>query len=187
MRPRSQCPASVTARKRLPSGSIRSPEMPPKSVDGEVNTSPPRNSSLPKRRRSWSRLSKEVIGVARTSMRPCASAGAAASRSAAAARSTAGETGREKSATRCPRIRPPASMSGGVEEGRGFARPDVRLVHGRAPRRLGGMLVKQFRKLLGHRAPELLGIDDGHGTAVVAGHVMADADGDELDRRARLD
>ena len=40
-------------------------------------------------------------------------------------------------------------------------------------------------QLLGHGAAELLGIDDGDGAPVIARHVMADADGDELDRRAQ--
>ena len=34
---------------------------------------------------------------------------------------------------------------------------------------------------------ELLGIDDGDGAAVIARHVVADADGDQFDRRARFD
>ena len=50
-----------------------------------------------------------------------------------------------------------------------------------------GMLVEEFGELLGHGAAQLLGIDDGHGALVVARDVMADADGDELDRRAVLD
>ncbi len=57
----------------------------------------------------------------------------------------------------------------------------------RAPsRRLGrGLLVEQLGELVGHGAAELLGIDDGDGAAIVARHVMADADGDQFDRRAR--
>jgi hypothetical protein len=35
--------------------------------------------------------------------------------------------------------------------------------------------------------PSFLGVDDGDGAAVVARHVVADADGDQLDRRAGLD
>ena len=53
--------------------------------------------------------------------------------------------------------------------------------------RLGALLLEQLGELLGHRAAELLGVDDGDGAAVVARHVVADADGDQLDRRARLD
>ena len=51
----------------------------------------------------------------------------------------------------------------------------------------GGVLLEQLGELLGHRAAELLGIDDGDGAAIIARHVVADADGDQLDRRARLD
>ena len=51
-----------------------------------------------------------------------------------------------------------------------------------APRR---MLVEQLGELLGHRAAKLLGVDDGDGAAVIARHVVADADGDQLDRRAQ--
>ena len=49
------------------------------------------------------------------------------------------------------------------------------------------VLVEQLGELVGHRAAELLGVDDGDGAAVVARHVVADADGDQLDRRAGLD
>jgi hypothetical protein len=42
--------------------------------------------------------------------------------------------------------------------------------------------LEQRRQLLGHRAAQLFRIDDGHRAAVVAGHVVADADGDQFDR-----
>src|SRR3984893_13707910 len=48
-------------------------------------------------------------------------------------------------------------------------------------------LVEQRGELLHHRAAQLVGVDDSDGAAVVARNVMADADGYELDRRARLD
>ena len=48
-----------------------------------------------------------------------------------------------------------------------------------------GVLVEQVGELLHHRAAQFLGIDDGDGAAVVAGDVVADADRDQLDRRAR--
>ncbi len=55
-------------------------------------------------------------------------------------------------------------------------------------RRRGALgLAEQFGELLGHGAAELLGIDDGDRTAVVARDVVADADGDQFDRRAGLD
>ena len=48
-------------------------------------------------------------------------------------------------------------------------------------------LVEQFGELLRHHAAQLLGVDDRDGALVIARHVVADADGDQLDRRARLD
>ena len=48
-------------------------------------------------------------------------------------------------------------------------------------------VVEQAGELLDHRAAELLGIHDRHRAAVIAGHVVADADRDQLDRRALLD
>src|SRR5215475_5359733 len=44
------------------------------------------------------------------------------------------------------------------------------------------LLVEQLGQLLQHGAAELLGVDDRHGAAVVARHVVADADGDQLHR-----
>ncbi len=56
-----------------------------------------------------------------------------------------------------------------------------------AGRSAAGILLEQFGELLGHGAAEFLGIDDGDGAAVIARDVMADADGDQFDRRAGLD
>ena len=42
--------------------------------------------------------------------------------------------------------------------------------------------IEQFGQLIHHRAAELFGIDDGDRAPIVARHVMADADGKELDR-----
>ena len=39
------------------------------------------------------------------------------------------------------------------------------------------ILVEQLGKLVGHDAGEFLGVCHSHGATVVAGHVMADADG----------
>src|ERR1700712_499620 len=50
-----------------------------------------------------------------------------------------------------------------------------------------GGLAEQFGKLFGDRAAELLGIDDGDGTAIIAGDVVTDADRDQFDRRTGLD
>src|SRR3546814_1160220 len=47
--------------------------------------------------------------------------------------------------------------------------------------------LEQLGQLLHHRAAELLGVDDGDRATVVAGHVVADADGQQLHRRAGLD
>jgi len=58
---------------------------------------------------------------------------------------------------------------------------------GRAHAFLGPMFLEQLGKLFGHDAAELLGVDDGDRAAVVARDVVADADGDQFDRRARLD
>ena len=61
--------------------------------------------------------------------------------------------------------------------------PARRLAHG-----FGGRLfLEQFGELLGHHAAEFLGIHDGDGAAVIARHVVADADRDQLDRRTRFD
>ncbi len=51
----------------------------------------------------------------------------------------------------------------------------------------GEILIEQLGKLLGHDAGKLLRIGDGDGPAIVAGNVMADADGKQLNRRSRLD
>jgi hypothetical protein len=48
--------------------------------------------------------------------------------------------------------------------------------------RPGSLHLEQPRKLLDDRAAELLDVHDRHRALVVAGHVVADADGDELDR-----
>ena len=46
---------------------------------------------------------------------------------------------------------------------------------------------EKLGELFGHRAAELLGVDDGDGAPIIPRHVMADADRDQLDRRARFD
>src|SRR5260370_5271174 len=61
----------------------------------------------------------------------------------------------------------------------------ARLAHG--PNVLGLFLVEQRGKLLHHGTAQLIGVDDGDGSAIVARDIVADADGDQLDRRARLD
>src|SRR5262245_42948528 len=49
------------------------------------------------------------------------------------------------------------------------------------------VLFEQLGELFGHGTAELLGVDDGHGATIVARDIVADADGDQLDRRAGLD
>src|SRR3546814_12456475 len=63
---------------------------------------------------------------------------------------------------------------GGAARGAGAARHDA-------------FLLEELGQLLHHRAAELLGIDDGDGAAVVAGHVVPDADGQQVHRRAGPD
>jgi len=46
---------------------------------------------------------------------------------------------------------------------------------------------KQIDQLLGHGAAKLLRIHDGHRLAIIARHVMADADGGEFDAGAGFD
>src|SRR4051812_49193768 len=48
-------------------------------------------------------------------------------------------------------------------------------------------LAEQFGELFGDGAAEFFGVDDGDGAAIVARDVVADADRDQLDRRAGLD
>src|SRR5262245_30518074 len=77
---------------------------------------------------------------------------------------------------------------GGIEECRRRTRPNIRLAQTRAYLTvLRRMFIKQLGKLFGHGAAQLLGVHDGHGAAVVASHIVADADCDQLDWRARLD
>ena len=72
--------------------------------------------------------------------------------------------------------------------GRRCQGPDLTAVCGAAEgvrRRAGGSgcaLLEQLDELVGHGAGELGRVGDGDGAAVVARHVVADADGDQLDR-----
>ena len=49
------------------------------------------------------------------------------------------------------------------------------------------ILVEELGELFQHHAAQLLGVDDRHGAAVVAGHVVTDADRDQLDLAQALD
>src|SRR5262249_48708210 len=83
----------------------------------------------------------------------------------------------------------------GLPSGSAFAAGPGRLGHGapgtaglaRDAGFLGVLLVEQRGELFHHGAAQLVGVDDSDGAAVVAGDVVADADGDQLDRRARFD
>src|SRR5207244_13218521 len=59
-----------------------------------------------------------------------------------------------------------------------------------APPATGGLramsLAEELGELFGDRAAEFLGVDNGHGAAIVARDVVADADRDQPDRRAGL-
>ena len=48
-------------------------------------------------------------------------------------------------------------------------------------------IAEQLGELLRHGAGQFLGVGDGHGAAVIARDVMADADGDQLHWRIGLD
>src|SRR5690242_11148900 len=68
-----------------------------------------------------------------------------------------------------------------AETGSGLrAARDRGVLHGR-------LLIEELGKLLRHGAAKLLRIHDSHGTPVIARHVVAYADGDQFDRRARFD
>src|ERR1700730_6159590 len=68
MRPVNQLPLSLKEMKRSPLASSRHPDSPPKPGKAEVRTSPLRYSSFLNRTREWSRVSKEAIGLALTSI-----------------------------------------------------------------------------------------------------------------------
>ena len=156
------------------------------------SSSPPRNSSWPKRRREGSRGSNAKIGRARISTLTGGSAtrglvGSASAETAASASAPASgchQPARRNQASPC------GTSGGGGRRLADPRRPACSRVQPppHAARRLGrGTFLEQLGELLGHRAAELLGIHDGDGAAVVARHVVADADGDQLDRRAGLD
>ena len=48
-------------------------------------------------------------------------------------------------------------------------------------------VAEEFGELFGHGAGQFLGVGDGDGTLIVAGHVMTDADGDQLHVRVVFD
>jgi hypothetical protein len=90
--PVNQLPLSLMAMKPSPLASSRRPEIPPKSRYFEVSTSPLRYCSEPKRRWVRSRVSKEGIGRASTSMETGALADGGAGTGTVCARAWAGNT-----------------------------------------------------------------------------------------------
>ena len=153
---------------------------------------PPRYSSIPKRRRSGSRWSKDGIGRAWISI----SAGAAGRLALVLRRAFRGSRRRngqhrderDRGVTGAsPRMAALPSALWGPDRENVPTPATRRSAAAPTPRGPGGLLVEQLGELVGHGAAELLGVDDGDGAAVVARHVVADADRDQLDRRAGLD
>ena len=62
--------------------------------------------------------------------------------------------------------------------------PLPRLPHSQGPGAFLGVHLEQARKLFCHRPGQLFDIGDRHGALVIARHVMADANGDQLYRAA---
>src|SRR5579885_2557897 len=48
-------------------------------------------------------------------------------------------------------------------------------------------IIEELREFFRHRAPSLLGIDDRQGMTVIASHIVADADCNQLHRRIIFD
>ena len=204
VRPSSSCP-----RRRPPAGSCRrrpspGPTSRRNSRDGELSTSPPRNSSWPKRLTSGRPRSKCGIGRAR-SRRLSSSSGGGGSLSSARAQ-VAGER-RARAGEQAAQHRPAIDSARSGPVSHDGLRSLAAGASARARRRsvdthcslrraeglgargggVGRALLEQLDQLVGHGAGELGGVGDGDGAAVVARHVVADADGDQLDRGARLD
>ena len=178
MRPRSQEPLSVTAREMAAVGlDIAARRCRRNAFVVEVSARPPRNSSIAEAR------ARRLAIVERGDRRRLDGDAASAPRRSASA-SASRQRGQRRAAQRA-RKPSEAADAAAAQPGGDHA---TRLPPRRRTRRLGGgVFLEQLGELLGHGAAELLGIDDGDGAAVVARHVVADADGDQLDRRARLD
>src|SRR5690349_8824773 len=186
MRPVNQLPLSEMAMKRSPLASSRRPDRPPKPRKRDVSTNPLRNSSAPNRTRARSRVSKPAIGRALTSIET----GSVTEYSSGFVRFGGGCTAVCASAcfgSACARN--PAAVAVSKRRrlhmgimGSGMQTPPP---SGRRLRRVG--LAEQFGELFGDRAAELFGVDDSHRSAIIARHVVADADRDQLDRRAGFD
>src|ERR1019366_6472321 len=173
--------------KRSPLASSRNPDSPPKPRNPEVRISPLRYSSEPNRRCERSRVSNEGIGRALTSIET----GAATENSSAVACFGGGWV------ASCARancgiaiVESPAAVDCRKRRRLRRVRMNLRMQFAPAARPGGGRppgLAEQLGELFGDGAAEFLGIDDGDRAAIVAGDVVADADRDQLDRRAGLD
>src|SRR5262245_20333586 len=184
MRPVNQPPLSLMAMKRSPLASSRRPDRPPKPRKLDVSTNPLRNSNSPKRTRERSRVSKPASGRAFTSIET----GSVTEYSSVFARFGGG----------CTAVCAVACSGSAKNPAAAPARKRRRLKRAimesgmQAPPAAGGGwrcagLAEQLGELLGNGAAELLGVHDGHRAAIVARDVVADADRDQLDRRAGLD
>src|SRR4051812_31979882 len=179
MRPVNQPPLSEMAMKRSPLASSRRPDKPPKPRNPEVSTSPLRNSSAPKRTRERSRVSKPASGRAFTSIE----AGAVTEYSSGLY--FGGFCTAVCAAIRCGSASPTNPTAVAVSKRRrlhmGIIESGMQAPPATGRLRRAG-LAGQLGELFGDRAAKLFGVDDGHGAAVVARHVVADADRDQLHR-----
>src|SRR5579883_547975 len=188
MRPVNQPPLSLSATKRSPLASSRTPDSPPNPGNDEVSTRPLRYSSEPKRICERSRGSKEAIGRALTSIER----GAVTECSSMAADLAGGRIA--DCASTCPGLNATESPAADISTKRRRESPVpiyLRMQPAWPARRFGRggrvRLAEELGELFGDGAAQLLGIDDGDRAAVIARHVVADTDRDQFDRRAGLD
>src|SRR3954451_6418448 len=183
MRPVNQPPLSLIATKRSPLASSRKPDRPPKPRNFEVRISPLRYCRSPKRTCERSRVLKEPSGRASTSIDTGAvteySSGLYFGGGCTALCARSGATSAAVKIPAAVDARKPRRLTG------------WRMCSGMQASAAAGWctlrLAEQFGELLGNRAAEFLGIDDGNGTSIVARDVVADADRDQFDRRAGFD
>src|SRR5579859_1211278 len=195
MRPVNQCPLSLKDIKRSPFASSRHPDSPPNRGKDDVSTSPLRNSSAPNRTRPWSCRSNQGMELALTSI----DTGAGLELSSDWPGETGGGTNcalatldaaaaDKPAAASCRKARREPRKSGSGLPRRITRKSGVQP----APRSCRGRrgpvgLAEQFGQFLGDGAAKFFGVHNGDRAAIIARDVMADADGDQLDRRTRLD
>ena len=169
-----------------PDGSRAKPEKPPKWVDLAKMLSPPRKTSLPNFVFSgWSRSNvKRNDRDAHCNRALKRNSGLGEHRWCRRTDEGDAKKSEAKQGQACGRRSSAASQRHLVQ------RPAFG-AGGRGVRTLqsshGKVLVEQLGELVGHRAGKFFRIGDGDGAPVIAGHVMADADGQQLDGRARFD